>query len=405
MKKILLLLISITVIIFLFTQIDDDLSAESRELVERIPTGGHSEAYLFLTGIYVNTDENPVDVGRRQLEDSRRLEADSSYTVVDYEDSKKLPLPEGDAFCKSWEDSCLKTLFSSAIGIDKLLTRHELLVSRSNQFLEYKEYQTLASPTLAEVFPPFQYVAAAERLKVLRAISNYKNGSSEDAIKSLLMQVSQLRQSMALQDNLIGKLVFLMKISEVIDVASVILHKEGIKVEALSSLSQSEKSYYMIAAREFGILYYGFKDLYKNAGFIELGEVPEWCVRILYKPNMTINALQPRYSKLESLAKLSPANFSKEIEGDNQRPIYSSTLRNYMGGIFVNIAEPNFVEYLARFSDLDVKIALFNHKHSANNALINPYYSTFDADEIDGSLCFNGPLEDKRKIRCLKMEI
>lgn len=408
MKKILSIIILATIVLVLFTQVDDDLSEQATTLISRLETDAESKSYLYLYGIFAKEGEKPELVGKRLLEEYRKSIADESYEFVEYPDSEKLPLPEGEAFCRSWEDGCLEYLFSSEIDAEALLSENRTLLSRSNKFHGFNEYTTLSEPRISEIYPPFQYVAAAERIKVLEAISFYKNGDAKKSIESLSEQFSKLRRAMESQDSLVGKLVFLMKLSEIIDVSSIILSNEDINVEKIPNLNKSEKSFYMIAAREFGMFHYTFKDLDKNPDFFEVGgKLPGWITRMVYKPNMTINAVAPIYYRLERLAQLSPFEFARQIDAENRVRLSTSKLRNYAGNVLISVA-PDFSEYVARFFDFDAKLALFNQVHHLKlepDTMKNPYYGNETPQNSDGNLCFKGPLEDKRSLRCLRVKI
>lgn len=410
MKKAIYIFISALVILVLLSQVDDELSDEAENLVARIDTNGVSESFLYLHGIFAKDDENPTNIGKNLLEEHRKLEVDEFYEVVEYSDSQKLALPKGDEFCSSWKAGCIDFLFSSKVRTEVLLEEHKVLISRSNRFLEFDEYSTLSKPTVNELLPPYQYIAAAERIKVLEAISVYKNGNAKKAIDSLLVQFTKLRKAMELQDNLIGKLVFLMKLSEVIDVSSIIMSKEDIKAKIIPSLSQSEKSFYMIAAREFGMSYHSFMNLDKHPEFFEMGgNFPGWVTRMVFKPNMTINSVAPIYYRIEILAQMSPSDLAKHIEAKEIISPSISKLRNYVGGVLINMSmSSGFDEFVARFSDFDAKLALFNQVHHLEQRLEsmkNPYYGNEIPKKTDDGLCFIGPLEDKRSLRCLRVKI
>ena len=410
MKKLLLtiFLLFFVVIVVMTAQVDDDLSKESADLIGRIDTVRTSESYLYLYGIFASEGDEPAKVGRKILEEYRKLDNNDSYEVIEYPDEDKIPLPTGDEFCKAWEKGCLEYIFSSQYDIDSLLNENKLLLARSSKFFEFAEYETLSKPTVHELFPPYQYIAAAERIKILEAISVYSKGNATRALESLSLQFSKLRKSMALQDNLIGKLVLLMKLSEVIDVMSVILSNSKIEAKLIPDLTQSEKSFHMIAAREFGMSYYTFKNLDKHPEFFEIGgDFPGWMTRTVYKPNMTINAIAPIYYKLEQLAQFPSVDFAKRIEANNSDRPSTSKLRNYVGSVLIAIS-PEYTEYVARFYDLDAKLAIFNQVHHLNLSLDdmkNPYYGKEVPEVVNGNLCFNGPLEDKRSLRCLRVKI
>ena len=409
MKKLLVILIPVFAVALFMTQVDEDLSEETTKLIDRVHSEGGSESFLYLYGIFASEVEDPLNVGSKLLAEYRKLDSDDSYNVIEYPDSEKLTLPTGDEFCKVWEHDCLKYIFSSQFDIEQLLREHRLLVSRSNRFIEFDEFKTLSKPTVHEIFPPYQYISAAERLKILEAISSYRAGNIKAAIDSLLLQFSKLRRTMELQDNLIGKLVILMKLSEIIDVLSVILTNEEGTVKLVPGLSQSEKSFFMIASREFSTSYYTFKGLEKHPGFFEIGgNSLAWITRIMYKPNMTINSVAPVYSNLERLSLLSPSDFANQIEVSNSYLPSTSKLRNYVGSVLISVSPPQYAEYVARFQDFEAKLALFNQVHHFKlkfDKMKNPYYGDEIPRETEGNLCFSGPLEDKRHLRCLKVKI
>ncbi|MES1934685.1 hypothetical protein T35B1_18873, partial [Salinisphaera shabanensis T35B1] len=178
--------------------------------------------------------------------------------------------------------------------------------------------------------------------------------------------------------------------------------------EKISALTRSEKSFDVMAAREFGNVYYEFKKLDRNPEFFEIsGHFPGWVTRMLFKPNMTINAVAPRYCRVERLAKMSPAALTRELESAAATRPSNLQLRNIAGGVLADI-DPRLWTFVPRFSDFDAKLALFNQFHHLGLALddmVNPYYGKEVPKKIDGSICFDGPLEDKKAIRCLRLEI
>ena len=408
MTKLLLTILLLAFVVVMIAQVDDELSKESSDLIGRINTESESESYLYLYGIFASDGDDPAKVGRKLLEEYRKLDNDDSYEVIAYPEEDKLPLPIGDEFCKAWEEGCLEYIFSSQYDVDRLLSENKLLLARSSRFFEFVEYETLSKPTVHELFPPYQYIAVAERIKILEAISVYSSGDAKRALESLSLQFSQLRKSMALQDNLIGKLVLLMKLSEVVDVMSVILSNSEGETKSIPDLTQTEKSFHMIAAREFGMSYYTFKNLDKHPEFFEMGgNFPGWMTRIVYKPNMTINSVAPIYYKLEQLAQLPSPDFAKRIEAGSSDTPSTSKLRNYVGSVLIAIS-PEYTEYVARFYDFDAKLAIFNQLHHLKLSLDdmkNPYYGKEVPEYVNGNLCFSGPLEDKRSLRCLRVKI
>lgn len=408
MKKIILVIFLVITGLVLLAQIDDDLSEQSTDLIGRLVPTAESESYLYLFGIFAKEDEDPTQVGKKMLAEYRQSISDNSEEFFGYPDADKLPLPTGEAFCRTWTEGCLAYLFSAELDAATLMADNKTLVARSNAFLEFDEYTTVSAPTLHEILPHYQYIVTAERIKTLQAVAAYRSGDAEQAVSSLLDQFSMSRKAMALQDTLVGKLVFLMQLSEIIDITSVILSKEDLGVEKIPTLSQFEKSFHLIAAREFGMSYHTFQALDKNPELFELGgNLPGWVARLLYKPNMTINAVAPGYHRLEKLAQMSPADFAHQMDGDEGYTPSTSKLRNYVGYVLISIS-PGLDQYVARFTDFEAKLALFNQTHHSRQKLgimENPYYGNETPKEKNGRLCFSGPLEDRHYLRCLSVTI
>ena len=210
-------LILTVVALLLFAQIDDDLSEQSTDFISRLEERTESEAYQYVFGLFAKENESPAQVGKLLLEQYQASISDTATQFDGYPAADKLPLPKGDAFCRTWEEGCLTHLFSSEIDATALLSENQTLVSRYNEFLEFNEYTTLLAPTAHEIIIPYPYLVAAQRLTVLQAVSDYQNGNAKKAVSSLLAQCARLRKALALQDTLIGKLVFVMQLSEVLD--------------------------------------------------------------------------------------------------------------------------------------------------------------------------------------------
>ena len=410
MLKVVSFLALVFVLLFFILQHDDEPSNEVESLVARFTDGKDSEAYLFLLGIYVQEGDHPITLGRQIFESNSSIE--QSEGAFDYPESKKLSLPDGDGFCSFKEEGCIGYLFSGSVRVAKLIEHHRELLERSDRFFQYDEYRTMAQPKVDEIYPEYKYLLRAQRIRLLEAIDSYNGGDISGAVESLVSQFSLVRGANGRHDNLLGKVILLVIQSEILDVLSVILSESGFQVSEIARLSASEKDFGMVSAREFGILYYGFKSLDKHPQFFELeGEfsnVPEWLVRAAFKPNMTINALAPLYLLPEKLAALSPAEFAQEVADLESYTPSTSVLRNPAGNVLLGIEGPAYEEYVARFHDLDVKISLFNQLYYSGldtTSLINPYYGSEIPRMENGRLCFSGPLEDKSFLRCLSVEL
>ena len=410
MKKGLLIPIAIIIALAAGSQIDDGLRDEALVFVDKLEKKRESESYTYLIGIYASENDDPANVGLHLLGEYRKAELDEAYTIAEYPESNVLPLPGGELFCSTWEENCLETIFSTDFNINALRKENHILLKRTEIFHKFNEYQTLTKPLINERIPPYHYIVVAERINLLTAISQYKSGNSEYAINSLQTQLKYLRRMMALQDNLIGKLIYLAKLSEIVDTASIILSddKNQIRADMIPALTPAEKDFDMVATREFGLSYYSLMNLDKHLELLEIsGNFPDWASRTFFKPNMTINALTPIYLRFNRLSKMTPAEFAVEVEHEVNIDITTSRIRNYAGSVVIEDL-PNFDQYVVRFMDFDAKLALFNHMfhlRGDTGEAENPYYKGQYSDVSDNSVCFSGPLEDKRQLRCLPTQI
>jgi hypothetical protein len=426
MKKNLLISAAITLVlvaIFASTQIDDELSDEALALISIIEEPKESRAYIYLLGINASPNVSPMEVGGSLLQEYRKQGADENYEIVGYTAQDQIQAPEGELFCEFADDHCVRTLFTTDFDIEELERKYAIILERMGELYGLGDYHTLSKPTYREPIPPYQYISRVERVWVLRSISLYKEGRANKAQILLRNRLSMLRSSLASQDNLIGKMVHLLVISEIVDTLSIILSHsaDATKMELIPDMTLAEKDLGAASAREFGVAYYLFKRLDKYPGFFDStaaegegekgekdvrgGKVPGWFVRIFYKPNMSINAVVPAYTKLVSLSRLSCKEFAEEIERGKELEITTSNLRNYMGNVLINTGRPNLEQYLGRIMDVEAKIELFNqiyHHGAPEDKVKNPYYEYDYSYRKEDSICFRGPLEDQKGMRCLR---
>ncbi len=395
----------------LLLQIDAELSDEANAYMARLDAPGDSQAYLYALGIFVEEGDDPIAFGRRQLAVYESALLDDSIELLEYPEADKLPLPEGEVYCRWPVEGCLGFLFSSEADIQSLLDKHALLMQRVNTFHAFDEYRSLATPTLRDWYPPFKYIVAAEKLNMLKAVQLYKTGAEQRAVDLLLQQVTTMRRALALQDNTTGKLLFVDLLSNAIDLISLMLERSssGVRVPELSALSVEEKDFSMVAAREFGLAFNTMQNLAERPDFFENdGDAPAWYVKIFFKPNMTMNELVRSFHYLEELTQLSASELAKRITDGEPPSLTGSKLRNYVGVELLKVSFINWDDYVVRLFDLDAKIALFNqihHQGLKNQTLHNPYYGAEVPAERDGRLCFSGPLDDRQFVRCLRMSL
>ncbi len=411
MKKILLISILILAVLFVLNLFDEELGPEAQALLDRVDYKKESGSFIYLLGIVAAPDEDPAELGRSLLEEYRLLEGDENYPVAEYPYSQRLPLPEGELFCSVSDAGCLKTLFTKEFDIDALEAENRVLIERVRKIQATGEFNTMTMPSMNEPIPEYDYISRATRLAVLKAISIYKEGRTEEALRLLMNRLAVARQNMALQDTIIGKLIYAFKVSEILDVASVILDREQgvLQVHKIPPLSPEEKGFGQISAREFMSLYHVILDVDEHTE--QEGAKRVFMVflkRLIYKPNMTANAIVPVYSRVEKLSEMSPKEFAEEVESGVKPDISTSMIRNYVGHAMLEVSAPNWEEYVQRLLDLDAKIELFNYIHHfrfAADKVWNPYYEDEYSYRQGKAVCFRAPLEARESFRCLRIKL
>lgn len=399
----LLFVVSAFVVGVMYMQKDEPLSRESLELLNRVDVVGSSQSYLLLLGMNAVKGESPIEKGKMILVQEQKKDENPGFELTYFRDKDEIELPDGNFFCSSWKQACLDYLFTAEFNIDNLLSQHAELIERSNQFYKYSDFKSLMRPGLEKPLADYVYLARVERLWILSAISEYKQGDVVAASHFLRERFAVLRLAFEQQDELLGKIIFLMKMSEVIDVLTIILSEEEGGFDLIPHLSQSEKSFEMLAAREFFAYRALLLSLDGNPEFFQVGgQMPRWVTRIFFKPNMTVNAVAPLYTRLKRLSELRHFDFAEQI---NQMPlIETSGFRNVQGDR-LNMLATNYDSYLARVMDLDIKIHLFNHVFFYKKDLadaVNPYGGGWELKFNSDTACFGGPLKDERFLRCFR---
>lgn len=411
MKKAPLIFIPLILILAVATQWDEELSEEAQALLQLVEEPKESDAYLYLLGISASPDAEPMEIGKQRLKEYEKWYKDGNYEMAKQQEADKLPIPDGELFCAFSGDDCIKTLFTKEYDIEAMEREYRILIDRVRRFHGFGEYHTLALPSLQQPIPPYAYITKAERLAMLKAISVYKNGKPEDAVELLRKQAGLLMTGMALQDDHLGKMVYVSVVSDVVDAASVIIKDKAdpYKPKRIMIIPTMDMRYDLVVAREFGGLYkfYTGMDGYSRAR--HLGDVYNaWIGRMAFKPNKTINVVAPHYVKLTEYAAMSPKGLAEELDKEKEVILKSSAISNPLGRILSEAAWPRNEEMLVIKNDLKAKIELFNqiyHYGVPEDKVENPYYDNEYSYREGDSICFRGPVEDERGIRCLRTGI
>lgn len=406
--KIVLGLIALVLLLVLVLQIDDDLSPKAQALVDRADWKTPNNSYPYFLGIDAELTASSLDVGNEILAEIRELE--STYSnVKSYDefpvlrDRTTLEFGEYEGFCSLRNDkNCVLTLFSDT---DISLSSAKMLAVKDRylSFLAMDDFRTLTRPHILEPFGAYTFFVKANRLVSLESIALAKSGEPELASDSLYALLQRQRTFLLQADSLIGRLIAYVLINETIEVLSLILAEYKLEGRAIDALSQEELSLNLVISREFIYARSAIEVAQYNDRFNAL---PDWILRLVLKPNMTMNDALPNYLHAIELSESEQSRFVATL-----KPMLKySWFRNLVGSMLNKTSSPDFSDYIARGFDLNVKIALFNGtlNQIINEEILgkipNPYYENeFDAKVADdrARICMGGPLEDKRRFRCL----
>lgn len=396
-------------------RIDDALSPQAEALQAKWQLQEKSEAYLYLMGIMANSKEDPILVGRERLKEEKKAELayrmhGEDFQFYQYPAEKQLPLPEGDLICNFWDKDCLATIHQHSQQIDALLKQHQILLKRYQTYLQFNDFATLFYPFLMEPYPHYSYLVKGNDLVILDAFNAAQNSRYAYALNQLKQNIGKQRKQLSKQDNLIGKMAYLVMISKNLDMAYLISQQAPEEFHfMLEPLQADEKDFTHLMAREYILTYETFKEMIENPESWDDNFIEGWMAKFMHKPNMTINTIYPIYQRTIDLAQMSPQEFSKSVTTANQIPLKFSLLRNFGAKILYGISTPDFNVYVGRMFDLNAKISLYNAliKNKPLDTIYNPYYGASETAYLTDdqkSVCFKGPLEQHRDLRCLRIK-
>jgi len=405
----------------LLLQIDDEQDANAQNFLKQDKVLPESKAFLYLLGIEADKKESPLEVGKELLRiikdaENKYFSEGKPFDYSKYPKEKKLLLPYGKLFCASWNEGCIANRMLNKYDLDSIIKEHATLLNRYHMFLGMDDYHTLTKPSLHLVLPPYEYIAKGNRLVILKAISEAKKSNTGGATKILMKNISLLRSQLRQADTLISKLIYIMQISDNLDMLSVIVREADHSIDySFDELSLDERNFDMVMMREYLFTYDVVRnyDKYPSAIGEEEWEWPKWVIRMGLKPNMSLNALYHKYKRVQDLARLEQKVFSKAVEDGEYIIPVTFYLRNYLGSILLDSTEDIYGSYVARLFDLNAKFVLINEVLRSGSKAVNlsninnPYYENEIAYYSDDkkSICLRGPLNDTRNIRCLRINI
>lgn len=386
---------------------DEPLLPEAQTWLEEVgKVEGGSAAYYQLFGLDSPAGSDPQTAGRNRLVNYHQWLAsngpEKAMPAVD--ESARLTLP-GDELCALAKPGCLARLRQDPAALAALLERHDELRQRYQQLLALEDYRTLSRPSQSEPLLEYRYLGKAAQLHGAQALLLAEQGNGVAALALLQGDIRQQRLWLARADNLILKIMLIGLLEQNLDGLALLYHAGLIpKPEAEAALSVAERSLHGAMQREFVLVATGLQTLHKQSAIGANPDIPAWRLQWVFKSRMSINETLSRYLRVADDSQLDAAAFAQRQAVVSDTAISTwRRWRNPVGAILVAIAIPDFTPYLARLHDLDAKLALFNALGTAVPESANPYYPQ-SQPFWDGKLqayCFDGPLRDEQRRRCL----
>lgn len=368
----------------------------------------HSAGYIYLLGL--DAAAEPQRAGQALLDEYRRWRAMHSY--LDFFPSKPgkvLPIPNFPAqpdepgLCRQPEREAA------------LLEQGGELLARYQQVARFADLRSLLVIEPSAPLPNYKVLLAGNRLLALEACRLLRDGQGEAARDLLEADLGHWRRHLAGADSLIQKMVVIRLIAGNLETLGA-LYQQGLieRPAAQAPLTTAERSLEGAMRNEFAILANGFTAMYDEPRFRD-EHGGRLAISLLFKSNMSSNAVLPRYLSIANASQLTASEFALWLRQQPIPPLHEDW-RNPIGNILAAVAMPDLRQYLARLHDLDARIQLYNRLNhltpgfSVAEALSvtregNPYASG-PARLVESSppqLCYDGPLADPKRQRCLPL--
>jgi hypothetical protein len=380
--------------------------------------GQPGEAWVWLLGLRAPADENPADAGRQWLEQASLELAGSddrlaTLLVASPEPWQDRPLALPDSArleqlldCRAAED---------CPDIELFLAEHAELLARFRDWPVGNGSLSVAAPD-SRTLPQMQALVAGIQLDRLAQLVLLLKGESEPALALAEQADRQLRAMLTESPNLIALMIATRLLVDQTDWL-LALHRDGLlelrpDSHLLAELEAVESALERSLRGEFGLVYRFNQMVRTDSLGRDLGWWDRFAFRWLYKPRMSTNRTAELYGWLVTLDQ--PTDLSALGRGHEpirKTPWQPRNLFAYSRYNLLPEADP-FLVYIGRVHDLSAKLALARAWLSepvlddpALRRMVrsNPYRRGYgiELDEHKARLCFDGPLEDRARVRCL----
>ena len=412
---------------------DEELKPEVAQALAWKPPHNAFEdnGYLILLGIEAPAEMSATQVG------TRMLKAELARYVSTQKNHKETPAPEPnpaevddyidwkDNRCKyEKQQNCVD--FYLQQGADKLsfvMLLQERLTARYNEICGTKSYVEVIPPLVTSQFPKYSLLTQASELERIQAIFDISQGKLEQGVTKFTENAAFSRRLLLESNSLISHMIALSMMQRDTRILSELMIKYPKIVTQYAA--QLMPVLAPISTPEFGFkksLTYerdmtlqvmnSLKHTTKNELNAILNEMnpnkthqEKLYIKIGYQPNATVNLFYDSGALRMQLAESEAQHFDANIviERVKQRELMGLGLnffhiKNQVGKILAEVAEPDFAKYIERQYDLDGYIYMVNFQLTTilnkleikKLGLHDPYKKPMQYDANSGVLTFAG---------------
>lgn len=372
-------------------------------VAQRQQNAADSQAYRLGLGLDAPAGQDPVQWGEARLQ---------AYREGKQMSEARLEVVQHPLLCSVMMADCRQRLQHLDVRqAQQLLQEQQLLRQRYLQMLQLQDFATALGPALDEPLPAYQVLLRGMQLQALAHRLQALAGQAEAVDQQLRAEIALARVHLERADNLISKMVWVRVVAQQVDtLADLYRLRLGGSAQPLAELNEQQLNLLPALQREFANVVSGIAAL--------RSQLP-WFSRIFYKPQHTQNLMLMNYQAVAERAALNAAAFSQSVSATPSHSVsFLERMSNYVGVLLAQTAMPDLNIYSARMHDLQGKVRLFNLLHqlpegaALEPALLralagsgNPYEPEQPPrwEAARGQLCYQGPLVDKERVRCLNV--
>ena len=332
--------------------------------------------YFSLMGLFAGTADESRKVGRKRVQAyelaraAQPTGAQPSYT--DYPAALRLATSaEIETLCKVEKRTCMHSFVADADTVRALSHNHRLLLQRYAELAEFQLFQSTTTPSVFEPQVPVELLSTVQRLLNAGIAVEFATGSRLRAVEQLAEDIRFQRRLLAGSDQLEVKLMAIESLARDLHLLSEFLDSAGFVhrhlpdlAAELNDLTTVERHLEPAIRREFKATADAMATLPSSTSIGLDIDVPQWMTALLYKPNATLNRLQPRYAELVVLAASSHREFVVRWQKPQAvpPPTRLDYLLNPIGSVLVEIWDPSPRVAIAAVNDIAGLIRLLRLK-------------------------------------------